>query len=164
MVRRFEAQTVGEKPIAEGIAKAIASSVKTQTFILADISAVKTPQRRTPPQSRVRAIGNCRGDKSKANVYMEEMKLYYPHCADISLIERGVLCEGRQPGFNLSNSPGVIARCRQNESQRSRCQEESHVNLRISVPFPKHQTQQPQDANTVQFQIKVPTPIFSISL
>ena len=34
MVRRFEAQTVGEKPIAEGIAKAIASSVKTQTFIL----------------------------------------------------------------------------------------------------------------------------------
>lgn len=56
MVRRFEAQTVGEKPIAEGIAKAIASSVKTQTFILADISAVKTPQRRTPPQSRVRAI------------------------------------------------------------------------------------------------------------
>ena len=45
MVRRFEAQTVGEKPIAEGIAKAIASSVKTQTFILADISAVKTPQR-----------------------------------------------------------------------------------------------------------------------
>ena len=59
---------------------------------------------------------------------MEEMKLYYPHCADISLIERGVLCEGRQPGFNLSNSPGVIARCRQNESQRSRCQEESHVN------------------------------------
>lgn len=91
MVRRFEAQTVGEKPIAEGLAKAIASSVKTQTFILADISAVKTPQRRTPPQSRVRAIARycfvCHAPSKGAKGTIPFSLVYERYCRMVTAIK-----------------------------------------------------------------------------